>query len=191
MNKEEFFAALRNELGFLPENTVESAVARYETYFRGDADEADVIGSLGGAKGAARDFLSKTPHDRPAPVKKPLPVWARVLAAIVFLPIAVPIAAAALAAAAGLAVLAFAAVFAASIGSVAMWLGGADMIIKAVPMRVIAGDKLMQIGCGIMLFGLGIICMVLMAMFFVKVAPKILRAAVNAGQRLLKRGILK
>ena len=64
MSKEEFFEQLRNELGFLPENKVEAAIKRYETYFSCSDNIENTIESIGGVQGAARTFLRKTPHDR-------------------------------------------------------------------------------------------------------------------------------
>lgn len=188
MSKEEFFEQLRNELGFLPENKVEAAIKRYETYFSCSDNIENTIESIGGVQGAARTFLRKTPHDRPDKQStQPFPIWAALICAIVLIPIAVPLASVFITIAGGIATFVIGAVIAATIGSIAAWLGGAGMILSAFPAEVIIGDKLMQIGCGFMLFGLGIIFMVLMYMFYTKAVPKLLRKIAPIAKKLLGR----
>lgn len=188
MSKEEFFEQLRSELGFLPENKVEAAVRRYETYFSCSHNIDGTIESIGGVRGAALAFLRKTPHDKAnrAP-SKPFPMWAALLCAIALIPIAVPLAAVAATFAGGIASFIIGAVLAATIGSVAVWLGGAGMVIDTFGTEAIIGDKLMQMGCGFMMFGLGIIFMVLMYMFYTKAVPKLLKKFAPAMKRLLGR----
>lgn len=188
MSKEEFFDAFKNELGFLPEARLNEAVRRMESYFAGTGDTDKVIESLGGVKGAARYALKKLPHRRcEDEAVKPFPIWAIVIAGVILLPLAVPLAALLIAILWALLSIAVGLIAAATVLSVGMWIGGAVVIMGAFTGGLFFGDTLMQIGIGVMLFGLGIICMTVMLAFYKHVGPKVLQALSKAIDKLLRR----
>ncbi len=162
MNRNEYIEAVKNELGFLPHSDVVKAAEYFSSFFGSGRSDEEVMESLGTPKEAAKRYCknmgleqNQKEEDRqndagPVQKKSYTGIVAAVITAVFLLPIWLPILIL-------ITVLFFAAVIFTIAISFGMWLGGGAVIFGALFSSITAADKLIQCGCGFIMFGVGLI----------------------------------
>lgn len=155
MNREEYIAEIKKELGFMPYNEVLKAEEYFNSYFCGSQNEEDIISSLGTPKEAAKKYYKSNNETEKNARKyraqsRNYAGWVILIIAAVFLfPIWAPVLLLSL----GFAVCVFVAAVAASFGT---WLGGGAVILSGLFAHASLADKLLQCGLGFIMFGIGL-----------------------------------
>lgn len=186
MDRTEYIEAIKNELGFLPENERNRAAEYFDSYFTGAESAEAVISCLGDAGTAAKNYYKNLCE--PAKTQKfKLPAWTAAALAVLVMPAAVGLACAliiTLTVLVSAAMIVFAAII---VASISLWFEGIRTIIISLGMHIILADKLLQLGIGFLMFSAGLILTWLIAKWYSKMFPWLLKIIVENGGRLLKR----
>lgn len=206
MTKSEFLAAVRNELGFLPQSEVSAAVNYFESYFTGTESDEDVTARLGSPHIAARNYYTgtvlprmnqehdalmgaaqNTAQESAQPPAKRNSIWLIVVILVLLSPILIP-----LAILIGCLALSFVAViigiyFALLFGGISIWFGGAAVVIKGLFSHIGFANTIMQCGIGFFMFGLGLALTLLAVFIAVKLIPWFIRKIVDFGSKRVRR----
>ena len=187
MDRTEYINAIKKELGFLPEEERNKAAEYFDSYFTGAENAEAVISCLGDARTAAKGYY-KNVYETPEEKRFTLPSWAVAAIAVFVMPAAVGLACVLLCTAAALVSAALFILAALIIVSVLMWFEGMKIIISSLVSHIILADKLIQIGIGFFMFGIGLTLTWLVSVWYSKMFPRLLKIVVDKGGRLLKRG---
>ena len=196
MTKSEFLAAIRSELGFLPQSEIDEAVRYFDSYFAGTESDEDVTARLGSPKEAAKSYYSSNLLPRVGgqntvepiqPEKKRGSVWLIVILLVVLSPVLIP-----LAIILGCLILACAAVIiglymAMLFGGISVWFGGAAMVIKGLFSGLGLANTMLECGIGFLMFGLGLALTLLAVFIAVKLIPWFIKKIVDFGSKRVRR----
>jgi uncharacterized membrane protein len=153
MNKEEYISEIKKELGFMPYDDVIKAEEYFRSYFCGTQSDEEVIENLGTPHEAAKKYCAanvKGANKSASTKSKNYTGWVIAIIAAVFLsPIWAPILLCVAAIAVGLLV----AVIVLSFGT---WLGGGVTILNGIFQHAALADRLLQLGIGFLMFGVGL-----------------------------------
>lgn len=179
MNKEEYIAEIKKELGFMPYSEVVKAEEYFNSYFCGSQSDEEVINSLGSPKEAAKKYCksnteTKENEKRYKTQSRNYIGWVIAIIAAVFLfPIWAPI----LLLSAAFAVCVIVLVIAASFGT---WLGGGAVILSGIFANAAFADKLIQCGIGFIMFGVGLMLSWLLVWALINLSIWIIRKVTNS-----------
>lgn len=173
MNREEYIATVKFELGFLSEEEREKAVKYFESYFLSAENAEAVYECLGDPKTAAKNYC-KTLLNAKKSKRIELPEWVKALAVILAAPELIMLALVLAAAAVGLAFAAMIFFIAIAAVCVFLWFDGMTLILDAVGRHIILADKLVQFGTGFLMFAAGLILTYLVLKWYSRMFPRIL-----------------
>lgn len=172
MNREEYIASVKNELGFMPYSEVVKAEEYFRSFFNGGQDDDDVINSLGTPREAAQKYCGRNSepvkNKQSAPKRDGAAIVIAVVAAVFLFPIWLPM----LILSATLMLAVVVCVIALSFG---MWLGGGAVIFGTLFSNISVADKLLHCGSGFIMFGIGLILSWLVAWALINLCVWIIR----------------
>lgn len=154
MGREEYIAAIKNELGFMTYSEVEKAEEYFRSFFCSSKSDEEVINELGTPKEAAQKYcrssVNKNKERQYVKKRDYTGIVIAVVAAVFLFPIWLPV----LILSVTLALAAMIFIIAVSFG---MWLSGGVVILSGLFANITVADKLLQCGGGFIMFGVGLI----------------------------------
>ena len=190
MRKDEYLVKVQGELGFMTSDRYNEACAYFESCFDGTQSDDEVMNELGSPKNAAKNYYGGYVKSQMAPkgVKKlNLPKGLIIALIFVLLPFLIPAVLAAAGAAFAILGTAVSLIAILPVCTIGMWIGGAGMFLGAFTNPVILVDKLVQMGLGLALSGLGLILTLLIAKWYIRMFPAVIRGIIKLGQFLLRK----
>lgn len=173
MNKDEYMHKIKQETGFLLPSSQSRVLSHFRSLLNSSLPDENILETLGEPYAALQEYFKNEKKSTSHSIPKTI----LYIAIALFSPLIVTV----LCSGAAMVILAAAVIFvflaAFTFISIAMWLGGIGIAVNSIFQSYLISDKLIQMGFGFIISGLGIVFMMLVYKLYKLVIPLLLRGA--------------